>query len=885
MSCVEEILEAGKKAGIVLDKQEAQDVFDILTERLQKRVENAGKGEELEVLSLAREIAKQARINAVMQKRNRLLNAKAYSDIMRFVSESEDPAEALSAIMVGSYRYAESGLNSVDARQQAIMSQHAGEMLAALTNERLDKLFVSKELEPLIFQAMFDPDKLDLNAALAKEAKRIAEIIQITQKRLLKRKNQQGAMITELKNYVVRQSHDPILLRAGAKTDAELNAARDSWVEYMLTPDVLDPKTFENKPPTKNNEPYTNEQFLEDIWDNLVSGQHNKVDALRGDDGQIDSFASFTGPANLAKKLSQSRVIHFASGKEAHAYMKKYSRMSLSDAVLNGITHDAQAIGLMEKFGTNPKSMFERIKTDLKDANKNNANRIDKIVKRESSFLNNINHQFSELDGTTRARGAARPVLFGADFAGIAAGWRMLQNMSKLGQAVITSFSDIASKASFINTRSDRGIFTSYARAFSDVFRNYSSRDQKRLAFLLGVGVDGYNGDVFARFGANDSGPGMMAKAHNIYFRLNGMNYWNNAQKVGVAKMLAADLATYADKGFGDIPSATRFDLQRYGIDETEWNLMRQMQQTAVDGNNYMAPSGVNSLSDSLIAKAALDKANQTRKRKMKQPTQAMIDKYRDDLSTKIATYLTDAADTAIPTPGAKERAIMNQGLARGTIMGEAVRAIMQLKGFPITIVSKGMAGQYYSKKQLSGMAPNEKQFSSSGMVGLAQMMVGATMMGYLSVQLKEIVKGKEPLEVFSDETALNKELLTKAMLQGGGMGIYGDFLFGEYNKYGQSLSQGLLGPTFGSIDDIHRIYSNVLSGDTDAITKNATRFAISNTPGYNLFYTKTALDYLFIYGLMEHSNPGYLRRMERRMQRDMDQEFYFPPSRYANTF
>ena len=154
MSCVEEILEAGKKAGIVLDKQEAQDVFDILTERLQKRVENAGEGEELEVLSLAREIAKQARINAVMQKRNRLLNAKAYSDIMRFVSESEDPAEALSAIMVGSYRYAESGLNSVDARQQAIMSQHAGEMLAALTNERLDKSFVSKEFEPLIFLSL-----------------------------------------------------------------------------------------------------------------------------------------------------------------------------------------------------------------------------------------------------------------------------------------------------------------------------------------------------------------------------------------------------------------------------------------------------------------------------------------------------------------------------------------------------------------------------------------------------------------------------------------------------------------------------------------------------------------------------------------------------------
>ena len=881
MSCVDEILEAARKAGVVLEDNEAQEIFEILTERLQKRVENASEGEELEIFSLARQIAKQARINAVMQKRNRLLNAKAYASIMRFVSESDDPADALSAIMVGSFKYTEDGMNSVDARQQGIMSKYAGELLAALHKEKLEKLFLSKELEPQIFKAMFDGDDFDINVAGGKEAKRIAEIIQITQKRMLKRKNQQGAMIAELKNYAVRQSHDPILLRAGAKTDAELEAARTSWVEYMLRPDVLDPKTFENKPATRMGAPYTNEEFLRDIWNNLVSGQHDKVDALRGDDGQIDSLDSFTGPANLAKKLSQSRIIHFKDGAAAHAYFKTYSRMSLSDAVMNAISHDAQSIGLMEKFGTNPKAMFDRVLDDLKDVNRANANRIDQIVKKEGRLKN----QFKELDGTTRARGAGRPVIFGADFAGIAAGWRMLQNMSKLGMATITSFSDIASKASFINTRTDRGIFTSYARAFSDIFRNYSSQDQKRLAFLLNVGVDGYNGDVFARFGANDSGPGMMAKAHNIFFRLNGMNYWNNAQKVGLAKMLAADLATYADQSFASLPNATLFNLQRYGINETEWNLMRQMDLEAVDGNKYMTSSGVDALPDSAISQAALAKANQTRKRKLKQPTQAMIDKYRDDLATKIATYLTDSADTAIPTPGAKERAFMNFGQERGTVLGEAIRAIMQLKGFPITYVMKGMSGQYYTKKQLAGMNPNDKRFSSSGLVGLAQMMVGATMMGYLSVQLKEIIKGKEPLDVFSDETALNTELLTKAMLQGGGMGIYGDFLFGEYNKYGQTLSQSLLGPTFGSIDDIARIYNNVLSGDVDAITKNATRFAISNTPGYNLFYTKTALDYLFIYGLMEHSNPGYLRRMEKRMQRDMEQDFYFPPSRYANTF
>lgn len=876
MSCVDEVMAAAREAGINLLPDEADEIIEVLNERLSKRVENAAEGEELEIFGLAKEIAKQARINAVMQKRNRLLNAKAYADTMRFVKASDDPAEALSAIMVGSYKFMKGGQNSIDARQQAIMTKYAGELVAALRREKLDVLFKSGELDEKIYEAMFDPDTFNTSQAGGPEAKRIAEIIQITQKRLLKRKNRLGAMVGELKNYVVRQTHDPILLRDGAKTDEQFRQARAKWVAYMMQDGVLDAKTFQNKPPTKNGQPYSNEDFLGDIWDNLVSGNHQKVNALRGDDGKVDSLESFTGPANLAKKLSQSRVIHFKSGKAAHEYAKTYSRQSLAESVINGVTHDAQAIGIMEVFGTNPEAMFKRIINDLeKDPSMAG---VDKVRRRKGRLEN----QFKEIDGSTRARGAGLPVAFGADFAGIAAGWRMLQNMAKLGMATISSFSDIATKAHFINTRTERGIFGSYAEAFSDIFRGYNSDEQKELAYLLSVGVESFLGDVHARFGANDSGPGAIAKAHQMFFRINGMNWWNNAQKVGLARMMSADLARYAGKSFNEIGDRTRLNLERYGITEADWNVMRSMDMKAVDGRDYITPSGIETVADSVVEAAALAKINATRQRPLRKATATMIQKYRDDLSTKISTYLTDSADTAIPTPGAKERAFMNQGTARGTIAGEALRAIGQLKGFPITMVMKGMSGQYQVSKQLGGG-------TKSGIYGLAQMMVGTTMMGYLSLTLKDILKGKEPLEAFSVEEGLNVEVLTKAFVQGGGAGIYGDFLFGEYNKYGQTLTQNLLGPTFGSIDDIARIYGNVLeaveTGDTDPLVKNATRFAVSNTPGLNLFYTKTALDYLFIYGLMEKTNPGYLRRMERRMESDMEQEFYFPPSQYAQKF
>jgi hypothetical protein len=127
--------------------------------------------------------------------------------------------------------------------------------------------------------------------------------------------------------------------------------------------------------------------------------------------------------------------------------------------------------------------------------------------------------------------------------------------------------------------------------------------------------------------------------------------------------------------------------------------------------------------------------------------------------------------------------------------------------------------------------------------------------------------------------------LLTRAFVQGGGAGIYGDFLFGEYGGYGRGLIQTMSGPTFGSIDEIGNIYKSAASGDADALQRNVTKFVKGNVPGMNLFYTKTALDYLFVHGMMEHVSPGYLRRMEKRMKRDMDQTYYFPPSQSAVRF
>ncbi len=834
--CGQQLLKFAQEKNIAIAQEEINGIVKVMEDLIEERG-GVYKGDTTlnDITGKAIEFAQQSKINAAIEKRNRLMNARRYLAVMNVIrQEPDNPGKALSALMVGDARRT---LHSVDAKQRAIMLDNSQALIVALKRDGLLDVFKSNELDEKIYQEMFD----GLGTSGSREARQIAETIKKVQKRLLDRKNRAGANIGELENYVVRQHHDPLLIRGkGTQED------KQAWITFVQENMDVE-KTLENKPRGMSVEDY-----LGGMWDNLVSGNHMKADGVDAMGGSDQSRAmrplQFTGPVNLAKRLSAQRIIHFKSGKSALAYANKYSRMNLSEAVYQGISHDAQAIGLLETFGTNPRAMFERVLTEIRPRG------VQKSIKE-----GRLKNQFAELDGTTRALGATATVgNTGVTYAGIAAGYRMVQNMAKLGFATISSFSDIATKASFINANTERNIFGSYAAALRDTFRLFNSEQQKELAYLIGVGVENELADVHARFGANDSGPGMISKMHQFYFKAIGMQWWNNTQKVGVARLLAADLANYSNRAFDQLPTETRRLLALYNVNEGEWGLFRGLEMKAADGRNYLVPDLVEDITDAKLDPLIAERIGQL------DITDKMRRDFRDDLRTRLSAYYADSADTAIPTPGARERAIMNQGLPRGTVAGEAIRMLAQLKGFPITYVTKGMG----------------RQKAMSGYYGIAKMMVGTTMMGYLSVAMKDILKGKEPMDVFNDDYTLNTDLLFKAFTQGGGAGIYGDFIFGEFNRFGQGPLETLAGPSIGTAADVLKIWGKFRSGD-DAAAETV-RLAFRNIPGANVFYAKLALDYLFMYELTEFANPGYFKRMERRMKKDTRQEFYFPPSQYV---
>lgn len=834
--CVSEIKDAAKTVGHNITDDEAADILDAFASELERqRGKVYSQSQEDALLERRVKIHQQAKISAAIQKRNYLINRKREAaidaQVARYERDNLGNAEnALLDMLVGGFKNFSAARRSVDTRRQGILNDAAGSLLAALKkDEDLLDLLRSGELDGMIYIELFDGMEKSKNA----KAQKIASAIKRVQKNLLDRKNRNGANIGELADYVVRQRHNPDLLR---------DAGYEKWKADIL-PLLDQSRTFEGVRTGGADE------FLKEAYEHLVTGNFQKVSSVFGNDGRVDPLTAFKGPSNLAKKLSGSRVLHFKDGKSSHAYAQKYAGKDLITSVLDSFANDAESISLMEVLGTNPQAMVERAieKHSLSDRGKRRV-------------LNAL----KELDGTTRAVGGNQKTLLGLDMATASASLRALQNMSKLGMATISSFSDVASKAALLQRETGRTWLQSYNEAILDVLRAFNDPQKQEFAYLLGTGTDAYMGSIHSRFGADDQLSGKMSKLQQLYFKLNGMQFWNAAQKDGVAKILSADLAMNSKKPYEELPQSVRNTLDMYGIGSDDLRLLSRVDQKGPDGKNYIFPEMVNQLSPSQIDPIINKRTGRL------DITDAMRQEFLDDFRTRISAYYADSADAAVPTPGARERAIMNQGLLRGTPTGEAIRMLMQFKSFPITFVTKGLMRQYYGKKAAG----------NSGVAGVVQLMMGATAMGYISNATKDMLKGREPREIFTEERAYSG--FVEAFTAGGGAGIYGDFLFGEYNRYGQSFVQSLAGPTFGAVDDIASMYGKMMDGNLDKAGEQAIQTAFRNVPGANLFYAKAAIDYLFLFGISEAMNPGYMSRMEKRYQKNYGSEFFLPPTSYG---
>ena len=731
-------------------------------------------------------------------------------------------------------------LRQVDLRQETI----AKELLFGLTRD-LEKAgliseFSSKEFESDIVQELWNITHSNKKPTISKRARDVAQIIHKWQTTAINRANLAGGYIIPLEGYITKQTHNSIKLR---------HTGYSAWWNF------IDPLLDHDRTGTVD---------FKSIFNNLATETH-----LKDTDEYLNLAFTRNRGGNLASTLAASRKLHFKSAEGWLKYQQEFGHYSylddsivgaamnkmidpiieliikpksfIADSIVSNLATLGRSIGILETMGSHPERMLDNLRevfiAELQQEAANSMVNTTASLRQLNSLkrASQFNNQLDMMLGSNESVPAVSSIL------GAYRSWKCMAN---LGSTVISSFPDAAS---FVGELQNNGlpILKSYASLLQVATGSFNTQEKKEFGSLLGVGVDSLLGGSYARLGAEYPVAGSIAKATTAFFKLNCMEWWDNSWKSAMGKILSHNLARQINQSFSSLYPNLQNLLKRYGINENNWHLYKHLVQR-VEDKEYLIPD-IELLPDNIIDRhleqhTAIGKPiNSLNRTRLKQ-----------DLTNNLRRYLLDRVDTAIPTPHTAERNAMqlgNLGVRHGTPVAAVVQCLMQFKSFAYTYLTRPLKAVTIDQIPIHEQLGSGSLFDSGSWRDIAeslkkpttlkilpQLLFGTTALGYLSINAARLLRGEELLASNEDG------VFTMSLMKGGGLGLYGDFIFGEFDRYNHSLLESLAGPIGGDIIDIGKIYAKAKAGEIDGAKDLTKRLLKRNIAGRNLFYLQPAL-------------------------------------------
>ena len=645
--------------------------------------------------------------------------------------------------------------------------------------------------------------------------------------------NNEGAWIDKRTGYIAKQNHDALKIAGGfwaMGPEAAAKAFR-TWRDF-ITP-LLDDATFEgidkwdfDKRLLARHKGNVRDAFLEKVWQNITTGSRE------GQPG-VDFAHEFVAPASKARSVSKPRTLHFKDPEAWLGYHRRFGKGSLYQVIVGQVEASARNTALMHRWGPNPEAArIAHIKRTIADLRNAGGAAENATVKTLTQALDGKGQLGNEWDILTGAAGAAENL----HVAKIGAAIRIDQRLSKLGGAVLASFGPDQGIAAQVFKQHGGTYLNGYMGAFKGIL-GLDRAQQTEVGRLMGIGSRSSLHELAGRFDAADGVEGVGARLTQFMFKATGFEYIMNGHRRGLADMWSSWAAGQSHLGFHELPADFQAQLGKFNIAAKDWDVLRANTE-ALGGDRFMNFKDL-----------------------------------PDDLSLKARAYVAQFIDDSLTEPGVREQAKLTLGTRRGTLLGEAVRCFTQFKAFPLTYITRHL------NPAIGGVMARE-----SGAGGkMAHLIVAATLFGFLSMQAKQLAKGLAPRPVLDDDGHLRTDVWIASLLQGGGLGIYGDFLFGEYNRAGnKGVVETLGGPSVGEFANIVKLMSRVTRfdkyGDDTGGDIAADSFTLlkNNTPFLNTWYLKAALDHFILFNMQNAISPGYLDRYQKRLQDEQGQKFLF---------
>lgn len=900
MASKQDCIEAAVRGGS--SRSEAEEIVELLAaEKSKLKAKGVSAGLEKEMAKAVSTLFKKERAANIQARREANLNVIKKSQIDDFIanasSQGADFGDIIVALLVGSIQRYAGARDSVARKRFGLIGEWIGGLVRELDEiDAIDLLKKDKTFGEIVTREMMEPGTTGDT-----KAQKVGEIFTKYLENSRVCLNEAGANIGKLGNYTPQSHDERLLLKAGVSKWANFIYDKLDWERSF--PGLIDRSDRMD--------------LLHKVYKHIVTG-------ISEEPTQAEKGNTFMTARNIARGFEESRILHFTNADNVIAYHQEYGKGTIINAVLGQLDRATGKLALMDTFGPNPEAMIKAVigkrvrtmydatheevallapvKTKKKlmqlEADRQAASDagdvqavadltaqweslVETFRTKEINTANSLwaGHRDGKIAHYYSALAGELGTPFNLTSARFASNARGIISMGKLGGAFLSAFSDVFVKAISLRHNGEN-FLGAWKNAFDLRVECLQSKEKKQLGRYLGVYMNSLVNDLQSRFDIADAQSGWMTRSMNLFFKLSGLEDWTEGHKAAYTFYLSSRLGDNRKIQFKNLQQDYAASLRRHGLD-TRWDLIRSMATKEADGNTHVLPENAYKLSDASLEPFMPDFLRQDKmpataegQEVWEAARQQKMKTLRQDLATDIMGYYSDETKFAVLEPDAKTRGAMYGSTQGGTFDGELRRFMLQFKSFTVS----------YSQRFLGDMrwqrASNERNFSED-IPGMIHAATAAMLFGYLAGVAKDVSKGREARSPMKLETWM------AAALQSGGLGIMGDFFMGVKDRFGSQAASNILGPGLTALSEIMPIAGQFMRGEWKNAGEGALRWTLNNTPYLNLWYTRSAMDYLFLFHIREMLSPGTLARSERKLKEEYNQKYLrlgdidFTPSKH----
>lgn len=635
-------------------------------------------------------------------------------------------------------------------------------------------------------------------------ASSMAKSIQKTFERARLLFNEAGGHVNALDDWGLPHTHDRRLVES---------AGRDAWISEVMP--RLDWDRIENfmtgRPFGADAPQDVKVSFLSEVYDGITTS-HLPQGAPR--------YGPTPGTGRLGDQYAHQRVLHFRDAENWMAYNDRFGAADVFASVTRHMQRMARDIAMMRAFGTNPRMGLEhRYQVALDVAKKRglSSKETDAITRR----MHRARAMLGQIDGS-----ANTPVNeFWANFF---SGIRMWTSASYLGGAVLSSGGDIAAMrlAARIVGMNPTNVVSRHVQLMASAQTRESAA---RLGYIADTLTDA--GNTLARFLGEVPSNEILERVTSFTMRAQGLSHWTDMARTAFRMEMSGLFAENAGRALSDVTPELRKILEARGVTPEMWQAFARSDLLYDPGNGatFLSPSYWLERTDMPRAQA-------------------------EEISIRMGSIIEEQVEMAVPTISIEGRAMIQGQAQPGTISGELMRSGLQFKSFALSVwmnqIRRLMAQPTGASRAIYG----------------AEMLATFTLMGAVSLQLKEIAKGNDPRDMTSSN------FWGAAALQGGGLGIVGDLLVSTTSRTGGGLGEYLMGPTVGFLNNVGQLTignaQQAILGEETNVGREASQFVRRNTPVLStLWQTRAAMDRLLFDQIQIMLDPEATASMRRTAQ------------------